>query len=96
MTIMTTRTTTIDHYNYDYDYYSYNYLDKDMSMQSAPLLSLRAIPVILRYSEWCCRASLQELALDRTHSTLEPCIVLSPVEWSRHEHSRSRRPTLKR
>ena len=94
MTIMTTRTTTIDHYNYDYDYYSYYYLDKDMSMQSAPLLSLRAIPVVLRDSEWRYRTSLQELALDRTHSTLEPCIVLSPVEWFRHEHSRSRRPTL--
>ena len=72
MTSVTTRTTPINHYKHDYDYYSYYYLDKDMSMQSAPLLSLRAIPVILRYSEWCCRASLQELALDRTHSTLEP------------------------
>jgi hypothetical protein len=80
MTIITTRTTTIDHYNYDYDYYSYYYLDKDMSMQSAPLLSLRAIPIILRDSEWCCRTSTQQLALDRTHSTLEPCIVLSPVD----------------
>ena len=71
MTIMTTRTATIDHYNYDYDYYSYYYLDKDMSMQSAPLLSLRAIPIILRYSEWCCRTSTQKLTLDRSHSTLE-------------------------
>ena len=81
MTIIITRTTTMDHYNYDYDYYSYYYLDKDMSMQSAPLLSLRAIPVILCDAEWRYRTSLQELALYCTHSTLEPCIVLSSVEW---------------